>query len=98
MGGEDGGKGGGVQRAGLVGDQMSSQWGRNDEVRMEGRRDVRKGGFLSSCHAMPVVYTMSILLNMLINHCKKYRRCKPCCLFHVPFPLRLSQCKAHCAG
>lgn len=34
------GGGGGVQRAGLVGDQMSSQWGRNDEVRMEGRREL----------------------------------------------------------
>ena len=33
-------RGGGGQRAGLVGDQMSSQWGRNDEVRMEGRREV----------------------------------------------------------
>lgn len=36
----EGGRGGGVQRAGLVGDQMSSQWGRNVEVRMEGRREV----------------------------------------------------------
>lgn len=59
---------GGEQRAGLVGDQMSSQWGRNDEVRMEGRREVLKWGFLSSCHAMPVVYITFILLNMLINH------------------------------
>lgn len=40
MGGEDKGRGGGEQRAGLVGDQMSSQWGRNDEVRMQGRREV----------------------------------------------------------
>lgn len=36
----EGGRGGGLQRAGLVGDQMSSQWGRNVEVRMEGRREV----------------------------------------------------------
>lgn len=34
------GRGGEEQRAGLVGDQMSSQWGRNDEVRMQGRREV----------------------------------------------------------
>lgn len=39
-GGREEGRGGGVQRAGLVGDQMSSQWGRNVEVRMEGRREV----------------------------------------------------------
>lgn len=40
MGGEAEGRGGEEQRAGLVGDQMSSQWGRNDEVRMEGKREV----------------------------------------------------------
>ena len=52
MGGVGGG--GGRQRAGLVGDQMSSQWGRNDEVRMEGRREGgryigRGGGFTACC-------------------------------------------------
>lgn len=31
--------GGFLQRAGLVGDQMSSQWGRNVEVRMGGREE-----------------------------------------------------------
>lgn len=40
MGGEAERRGGGEHRAGLVGDQMSSQWGRNDEVRMERRREV----------------------------------------------------------
>lgn len=35
---------GGLQRTGLVGDQMSSQWGRNVEVRVEGRRRYKKGG------------------------------------------------------
>lgn len=34
-GGREGGKGAGMERAGLVGDQMSSQWGRNVE---EGER------------------------------------------------------------
>lgn len=37
---KDRGRGGGLQRAGLVGDQMSSQWGRNVEVRMEGTREI----------------------------------------------------------
>lgn len=39
MGG-DAEKRGGVGRAGLVRDQMSSQWGRNDEVRMGRRGEV----------------------------------------------------------
>lgn len=39
-----------LQRAGLVGDQMSSQWGRNVEVRMGGREEARRGSFLSGCH------------------------------------------------
>lgn len=52
------GDGGGGQ----VWDQMSSQWGRNDEVRMGGRREA-----LGSCHAVPVVYITSILSSMLKN-------------------------------
>lgn len=44
--------GGRVHRAGLVGDQMSSQWGRNEEVRMR-----REGGGIErrfSAVAMPM--------------------------------------------
>lgn len=59
--GEDGRMGGGEQRAGPVGDQMSSQWGRNSEVRDEG--GIGKG-VLSSCL---FVYIMFFLYNMLIN-------------------------------
>lgn len=39
-----------MQRAGLVGDQMSSQWGRNVEVRMGGREEAQRGRLLSGCH------------------------------------------------
>lgn len=39
-----------LQRAGLVGDQMSSQWGRNVEVRMGGREEAQRGRSLSGCH------------------------------------------------
>lgn len=39
-----------LQRAGLVGDQMSSQWGRNVEVRMGGRKEVWRRGVLSGRH------------------------------------------------
>lgn len=53
---------GGEHRAGLVGDQMSSQWGRNDEGRKGGREEVWKGVF--SAVAPPCM----MLLNMMINH------------------------------
>lgn len=61
-------KGGGEQRAGLVWDQMSSQWGRKDEVRDGGKEGGVRKGVLSSCHAIPVVYIMSILYHTTINH------------------------------
>lgn len=53
------GQGGRMQRVGLVGDQMSSQWGRNVEVRMGGRRGVRRAMF--SAVAMSVMKTLFIL-------------------------------------
>lgn len=94
----DRGKGGGVQRAGLVGgpDVLpvgEERWG--EDGRKEG--SIERGA-LSSCHAMPVVYIMFTLLNMLINLGTKCRWCDQCGIFYVLFPSCVSQYKAPCAG
>lgn len=78
------GQGGRMQRVGLVGEQMSSRWGRNVEVRMGGRRGVRRAMF--SAVAMSVMKTLFILSR--INHCT--RRCEQCFIIYKPLTLCLS--------
>lgn len=66
----EGGWGAGMQRAGLVGDQMSSQWGRNVE---EGERYRKQ----SSSQQSPC----PVQEHMLINQCSC--RCEQCFRFDI---------------